>query len=282
MQRLTRVFARASKGGPARLIGVACIGIICTGLVFTVVLGPAISPFDPTRTGIARQFESPSSEHPLGGDELGRDVWSRFLWGGQATLGGALLALIIAMVLGGVLSLGALLDVQAIDRVIGYGLDVLLSFPGLLIALIAVSMLGRGTLQVALAVGLSLAPPFARLMRGAARGVSQQPFIGATYALGASRWWVTSRHVFRNVVPQMFSVTAVILAWALLDCASLEFLGLAGPPELATWGGMIGVGRAYLHEARWEVLAPGLALIVSASALMLIGNLRRVLRELGT
>lgn len=276
-----RVSAQASNRNPARLAGVVATATIWALLFLIAVLGPRAAPYDPTRTGVGMQFEAPSGTHLLGVDELGRDIWSRFLWGGQATLGGALIALVIAAGMGSSLSLGAMLGLVWIDSAIGYVINVLLTFPGLLVALIAVSLLGKGTLQIALAVGLSLAPPFARLMRGAIRGVMHQPFIGAVYALGAGRWWVLSRHVIRNVVPQMLGVAAVFLAWAMLDCAALEFLGLAGPPELATWGGMIGVGRAYLREASWEVLAPGFALVISALGLMLVGNLRRILGQLG-
>jgi len=263
---------------PLGLMGAAGMWVL---LILIAVLAPRVAPYDPTSTQAGAPFESPSAVHALGTDELGRDIWSRFLSGSTATLGGSLLALGIATAIGSLLSLSALQGYQRADQVIGYILDVLLAFPGLLVALIAVSVLGQGTVQVSLAVGLSLAPPFARLMRGAIRGIMHQPFISAVHALGADRWWVASRHVLRNILPQMLSVMAVLLAWALLDCAALEFLGLAGPPELATWGGMIGVGRAYMREAVWEVLAPGLALAASVLALMLAGDLRRTLGQLG-
>lgn len=248
-------------------------------LAAAALAGPRLAPLDPSHTEPLNQFAPPSQSHPLGTDELGRDILSRFLSAAQPSLGGAMTAWMCAAVLGALLSIFSFIGLQQLDRAVGYMLDVLLAFPGLLVALIATALLGRGTFQIALAVGLSLAPTFARMLRGAILAVRAQPFIGASYALGAGRWWVAVRHVLRNVAPSMVSIATVILGWAMLDCAALEFLGLAGSPELATWGGMIGVGRAYIREAPWEIVAPSLALCLSVFSLMLAGNLGRFFRR---
>jgi len=260
-----------------RLAASAPVALMCLVLMGVVAFGPAIAPNNPYQTHPGYAFAASSSAHWLGTDEFGRDILSRFLWGGQASLGGALLAWLIAAALGGALSLFALLGYTRLDRVVGYALDVMLAFPGLLVALIAVALLGTGTIQIAAAVGVSLAPTFARMMRGAITTVRSESYVTASVALGANRWWIATRHIVRNVAPPVLSVSAVILAWALLDYAALEFLGLAGSLENPTWGGMIGEGRLFSRQAIWMVLAPSLSLFLTVLCLTLAGNLQRLL-----
>jgi peptide/nickel transport system permease protein len=253
------------------------LALILLGWVWLFVLGvgllgPVFAPYDPHQTNPLYQFAIPSYQHWLGTDAYGRDILSRFLWGTRTSLAEALFAVLVAGAFGMVLSLFALFGYQRLDRVAGYVLDALLAFPGLLTALIMITLLGRGPLQISLAVGISLAPACARLIRSSIAAVKNQPYVSAAYALGASRWWIVRRHFLRNISYPMLSFAAVVLAWSLLDSAALEFLGLAGSLENPTWGSMIGEGRAYFREAVWGVLGPSLFLCLTVLGLTLAAN----------
>jgi peptide/nickel transport system permease protein len=145
---------------------------------------------------------------------------------------------------------------------------VLLAFPGLLLALVMVAVLGDGRWQVALAVGLSLAPIYARVVRAAVLSVRVELYIEAAYALGASRWRVMWRHMFPNAMSQITAMATVIFAWALVNGAALDFLGVTGSPSAPSWGRMINEGRAYLGIAPWIAVAPGLMLTLSVVSVM--------------
>lgn len=252
----------------ARMFG----ALLCVAVLGIAAFGPALAPDDPYQTHPLSQFARPSAQHLYGTDELGRDVLSRFLWGARYSLGDALQSTLLAVVLGLILSALTVLAHPGIDQLIGHLLDMMLTFPNLLLALVAAAILGRGTWQVAVAVGISLAPAYARLVRGSIITTRGQPYINAAYALGASKWWVITQHLIRNIIPPAATFATVIFAWSLMSTSALEFLGLAGPPEIPTWGNMIAVGRAYLLETSWPVLAPGLALCLSVLGATLLGN----------
>jgi peptide/nickel transport system permease protein len=142
----------------------------------------------------------------------------------------------------------------------------------LLVALIAITVFGRGIWQAAGAVGLSLAPAYARLLRGTIITTRSQPYVRASYALGAGRWWASTRHIYRNIAPSLIQYFAIIFAWSLASITAVEFLGLGGPLETPSWGSMIAFGRAYVQESPWSVFAPGLAICLAVLGVVLLGD----------
>ncbi len=230
------------------------------------VLAPLVAVHDPMETEPANQFSSPGSEHLLGTDQFGRDVFSRTVWGARHSLTSAFLsagiAIGIGLVIGGVAgSVGG-----RTDWVLMRGVDVLFAFPSLLLAMALVAMLGVGTWQVAMAVGVSLAPTYSRVVRTAVLSVKSQLFIEAARALGAAPWWIIWRHLLPNAAGQISSFATVIYAWSLLNIAALDFLGLTGSPSLPTWGRMLNEGRSFLRIAPWISLGPGIMLTLSVLA----------------
>jgi peptide/nickel transport system permease protein len=228
------------------------------------------------------QFEPPSADHWLGTDQFGRDVFSRMVSGGRQSLGGAALATAIALFVG--TGMGAVAG--GIGGTAEWGImrlvDVLLSLPGLLLAMVLVALLGVGLWPVALGVGLSLAPLLSRVVRAAILSVRTEPFVEAARALGAGRWHLIWRHLFPNVAELTLSWLVVTYAWSLLNFAALEYLGLAGSPSLPSWGRMLNEGRAFLPVAPWIALGPGTALCLSVLAVMGISDSLRDTGTLGT
>lgn len=227
-------------------------------LVF-VFAAPLVAPVDPMRTDTAHQLQPPTGDHPLGTDLLGRDVLSRALYGGQHTLLIAALATVIALVPGiavGLLSL-------AMDRAVGVIVNALLAFPGLLLALLVMTLLGHGAWPLALATGIMQIAPCARVTRAAALSVRKSGYVEAARSLGASRWRLTRAHILPNIAATVLAYAAVIFAYAILNSAALNFLGLGGEPGLPDWGVMLYEGRQAFRGAPWIAATPGLAITLT-------------------
>lgn len=235
-------------------------------LIGVVLLTPFLPVPAPLRTEPAFQFHAPDRQHWLGTDQFGRDVLSRTLWGARYSLSSAALSTAIAVSLG--LAVGGLAAGLGgrVDWVLMRGVDVLLAFPGLLLAMALIAVFDIGLWQVALAAGISLAPVCSRLARAAVLAVRVQLFIEAARVLGASPWRIVWRHLLPNAAGQIITFATVIYAWSLLDIAALDFLGLTGSPSIPTWGRMLNEGRAYLRVAPWIVLGPGVMLTLSVLA----------------
>ena len=199
--------------------------------MFASFAAPLIAPHQPLTVNSGQQFAPPGALHWLGADRFGRDVFSRALWGGRASLLGATLATSVAvgagLVVGGLAGLGG----SWLDWFLMRVVDVMLSFPGLLLAIALVAVLGVGETQAALAVGISLVPSFARVVRVTVIGVLQQDYVAAARAIGATRLRIFVRHVLPNIAGQAISFAVVVFGWALLNLATLDFLGLSGSPS---------------------------------------------------
>ncbi len=237
-------------------------------IVGLALLAPEIVPYDPLHAEPQRQFQPPRCPHCLGTDQLGRDVLSRALCGARNSLGSAALSSTIVVGLG--LAIGGLAGSLGgwVDWMLMRIVDVLLAFPGLLLAMAMVGIIGTGAYQVAVAVGISLFPVYSRLVRAAVLSARVAPFIEAVRVLGAGRWHIFWRHLLPNSRGQIVALATVVYAWSLLNIAALDFLGLGGSPSVVTWGRMLNEGRAFLHNAPWIALAPGIMLTVSIIALI--------------
>lgn len=236
---------------------------------------PLVAPYDPTATAPADQLQPPSLNHLAGTDLFGRDVWSRVLWGGRMSLGAGALAVALAVLPGSLLGLMAGYRGGRVDGLVMRLVDVLLAFPGLLLALSLVAVLGPGLLGVALAVGLAGIPRFARLVRAGASGLRAEAYVEAAHVVGCGPARIVLRHVAPNVVPIIIPLVTLELGYALLTIGALSFLGLGAQPPTPEWGAMLAEGRLVLRHAPWVSAAPGLAITLSVLALNLLGDALR-------
>ncbi len=229
-------------------------------IVIATLLAPAIAPDDPRHAISYGALMPPSAEHWLGTDALGRDVLSRTLWGGRQTLSMAAAALLVTIVPGALIGSMAGFYGGWVDRVLMAGMDTLLAFPSLLLALALISLTGTGVFQVSLAVGIAGLPAFARIARTAVIDVRNRLYIEAAHAIGAKPRRIFVHHILPNVMETLAGFAAVSLSWALLNGAALAFLGFNGDPATPDWGAMLAEGRAAFRVAPWIALPPGLAI----------------------
>lgn len=236
--------------------------LILIFILTAMTLAPILSAFDPLQTNPSLQFQPPGESHLLGTDSLGRDVWSRILYGGRATLFTSGLASVIAFVPGVLIGLLAGGGWRWLDAIISTLISALLAVPGLIIALVIVTLMGRGTLSLAAAIGLSQIAPCAAITRAAVQTLHSTTYVEAGYGLGAARTHILLRYILPNIQPTLLSYAAVIFAYSTLNGAGLSFLGLGeyGTPD---WGVMLAEGRTAFRIAPWISLAPGLAITVT-------------------
>lgn len=250
--------SESARHPPWHLVRAAAIA-----LLLVLWVAPLLAPYDPLVADGQTAFSPPSASHLLGTDSLGRDVLSRFLAGGRQTLETTLLATWIAVIPGLVVGTGAAILGGWSDRLLMAGMDVLLAFPGLLLALVVITLLGSGPTQVALAAGIAGLPGNARLTRAAILQVLRQPYIEAAVSIGASPLRILVWHVLANALSNLLGFAAIALSWALLTGTALTFLGFSGDPSIPDWGGILNEGRAAFRTAPWIALPPGIAITLT-------------------
>ncbi len=234
-------------------------------MVAVAVVAPLIAPADP-RQPIGEALTPPGPGARLGTDSLGRDVWSRMLYGGRISLMAALGAALLATVCGAAAGLLAASARGVVDALVVFAANAALAVPGLLLALLLVAGLGQGLTAVVLAVGLAGAPGFARVARTLFLQIRGGGFVDASAALGAGMPWVATRHLLPNARTNLLALAATHYAWAFIGTTTLTFLGLAGDPSLPEWGAMLNAGRADLLSAPWLSLLPGAAICLTILA----------------
>lgn len=240
-------------------------GLIAIILVITF-LAPWLAPYDPLRI-VGDAYQAPSGTYLLGTDSLGRDVLSRALWGGRQTLSVAILALIIAIVPGLALGVLACCHRQWVERLVLAAIDVLLAFPGLLLALVIITVAGTGSVQVATATGIAALPTFTRTIRTSIREISAKPYIEAAKAIGLRQDQILLHYIWPNILDMVLSLIAIVFSWAILGGAALAFLGLSGDPSIPDWGVMLNEGRYAFRVAPWISIPPGIAITCSVFAI---------------
>lgn len=247
-----------------------------TALILLVVLLAAfadlVAPYDPTEMKVADALERPSAPHPFGTDRFGRDVLSRTIHGSRIALGVALSSIAIAFAAGTVLGLVGGYAGGWPDLVIGRVMDVLFSFPTLILAIGIAAMLGPGLNNAALAIAVVYAPLFSRVARGPVIAEREKDHVVAAQGLGAGWPRVVFRHILPNVLAPLIVQASVSLAFAILIEASLSYLGLGTQPPDPSWGTMLNEGRTYLETAPWMSIFPGLAIMVAVFGFNLLGD----------
>jgi len=251
----------------------ALVGLVVVALLAVAAAGaPWLAPADPAKQSLIEKRARPSEKFLLGADEFGRDILSRIIYGSRVALLVGLLSVAIALGLGLVLGCLAGFAGGWIDVVVMRGVEILLAFPYLLLAIAVVSALGPGVLNTTIAVGIWGTPTVTRLVRGAVLAARDSEYVRAAKALGATPARVLLRHVLRNILPTVIVYSTLFMANAILVEAALSFLGLGVPPPTPSWGLMVSSGRDFLLVAPHIATIPGLAIMVAVLGFNLLGD----------
>ena len=262
MPRFLRLLGRRR----ATLVGLALV----TGVVIVGALSPVLAG-DPLRIDVARRLTAPGSAHWFGTDDVGRDVWSRVVYGARLSLivGVAVVALALVMGLACGLTAGYY---RRLDNVVMRVMDGLMAFPAIILAIALMASLGPSVLNVIVAIGVVYAPRVARIVRGSVLVIRETTYVEAARALGASDPIVIARHVLPNCLSPVIVQASFVFAAAVLTEAALSFLGVGVPPYIPSWGNILAEGRLYLQQAPWLVLYPGAAIMLTIFGLNLLGD----------
>lgn len=260
-------FARLWRSRVA-LAGLAIL--LAMGLL--ALLAPWIAPYDPLAIDLPNQLQPPSLAHWLGTDLLGRDILSRLLYGGRATLVTALVAVGISAGFGVLLGLASGFYGGLVDSCLMRLVDMLLAFPRILLALTVVALLGVGLGNVMVAVGIAGISGYARVVRGVVLSAREQVYVEAARLVGCNNARILFRHVLPNVLAPVIVLATVDIAHALLSASSLSFLGLGAQPPTPEWGLMLNEGRAYLRVAPWVTTVPGLTIMLTVLSVNVFGD----------
>ncbi len=251
----------------------AITGLLIIGLfVFAAVFAPLLAPYDPTAQTILLRRQPPSRLHWMGLDEVGRDILSRIIYGARVSLQIGLLSVSMAIIIGAVLGAIAGFVGGWIDNVIMRLMDILLAFPGLLLAIAVVSILGPGLMNMLYAIAFVSIPTYARIMRASVLSVKEHEFVVAARAVGVPTARILWREILPNAVTPVLVAGTLGIATAILDAAGLSFLGLGARPPTPEWGSMLGEGRGSVFTAPHIVLFPGLAIMLNVLGFNLLGD----------
>ena len=249
--------------------------LVIGALVAAALLAPYVAPFDPIAISI-ETFQAPNTTYFFGTDDLGRDMFSRILHGSRISLYVGFLAVCLGSLGGALVGLVSGFAGGWIDMVIQRIVDAVLAFPGIVLAMSLVAVLGTSTTNALLAIAIVIIPFQSRVVRGAVLSVKQNVYIEAAQTIGATPQRIMFRHVLPNVVAPILILISASLGNAILIEAGLSFLGLSTQPPEPSWGLMLsGTGRRYMEEAPWLAIFPGLAIAITVLAFNLLGDVIR-------
>ena len=250
------------------LAGLALVGV----LLLTAALAPWLAPYDPARQSLVEKRALPGGKYVLGADEFGRDILSRVIYGSRVALLVGVLSMTIAVGFGLLLGTAAGFAGGWLDALMMRGVEILLAFPYLLLALAIVAALGPGALNTTIAVGIWGVPAVTRIVRSSVLVLRETEYVGAARALGAPAFALLRRHILPNVLPGLIVYATLFMANAILLEAALSFLGLGVQPPTASWGLMVSTGRNVLLVAPHVATVPGLAIMLAVLAFNLVGD----------
>ena len=254
--------------------------VIFLVFLFCGVFADVLAPFGMNETDLARRLQSPSLNHLLGTDHLGRDVFSRVLFGAQLSMIVAFLAAGFATVVSIVLGVASGYFGGRTDMLVQRGVDAWMIFPDLVLLIVIVSVVGPGVPQIIIVLGLLYGIAGSRIVRGAVVTVRENTYTHAAESLGASTWHILTRHILPNIMPVVIVLFTTRIGAVILTEAGLSFLGLGIPPPAPTWGSMLsGTGRTYMYLGPWLALAPGLCLTIVVYAINVYGDALRDLLD---
>ena len=247
-------------------------GILLILLIVASYAAPFITAKDPNKNAPSVALEAPSFEYPMGTDNLGRDNFTRFLYGGQLSLRVGLTGIIIGALIGILLGLISGYFGGWLDSFISWFNDVLMAFPDILLALAIIAILGPGINNAMLAIGISFIPSFMRLTRSSVFALREMTYIEAAKALGSSDMRIMLKHILPNSIRTLLVLITLGIGSSILAGAALNFLGLGAEPPTAEWGAMLNAGMKYVRQAWWLTFFPGLGIFLAVLSINLIGD----------
>lgn len=272
----SKVVSTVGSLGPSIIVPL----ILLLGLIAAAVIPAVLTPSGPLDMNPAEAFTAPGAAHWFGTDESGRDVYSRVIHGARSSLLIGILATVIGLGLALVLGAIAGLGTRAVDFGVSRFLEVLFAFPGLLLALLVITILGPGVVTTTIAVGLSAAPGYARMIRSQALSIRGSGYVEASIVQGKSRAFIIRHHILPNVAAPLFVLATLGVGQAIVWASSLSFLGLGATPPDPEWGSMLSLGRLYIGNAWWLTVFPGLFIVLSAATTTLLGHgIQRKLKD---
>ncbi|WP_394810779.1 ABC transporter permease [Alkalibacillus aidingensis] len=261
-------FYRRLKKNKAALIGFYTILI----LIAVSIIGPFLTSHDPNSTNVTERFQGPSAEYWFGTDHMGRDIFTRIIHGMSLTLGIGFASVIMGALVG--IPIGIISGYYGgrIDNIIMRLIDILLAFPGILLALAIVSILGGSLVNVTIAVAIYAIPGFARIIRGSTLAAKKLEYVDAIRALGAKDGRIIFKHIMPNVLSPVIVNATLYIASAVLTAAGLSFLGMGAQPPTPEWGAMLNDGRGYMYDAGHIAFFPGMFIVIVVLAFNIFGD----------
>ncbi|MDH3189415.1 MAG: ABC transporter permease [Acidimicrobiia bacterium] len=235
-------------------------------------LAPLLTPYTPVEIDVANKFMPPSGAHLFGTDELGRDIWTRSLYGARVSLLTALLAPMIGLAIGVPLGLVSGYFGGWADSITMRYIDVQIAVPGILLAMMIILFVGRGFLALVVAIGIGSIPNFARIVRASTLSIQEDEYVAAVKAMGGGHAYTMFRTILPNAMGPIIVQVVITAAVAVLLEAALSFLGLGTVPPTPSWGAMLQIGKGYMNEAPYYSIMPGIQLTVTVVALDLMGR----------
>lgn len=240
--------------------------------ILMALFAPVIAPYDPVKMEPANKLQTPSADHWFGTDDKGRDILSRIMYGARISLTVGIVSTLIGAAVGIVLGLISGYYGRWIDSLIMRICDVLLAFPGILLALAIIAVLGTSTTNVIIAVAFFAIPTFARIVRGSVLSVKKLEYIDAIRALGASDFRIIFMHILPNILSPIIVQATLYIASAIITASALSFLGMGTQPPTPEWGTMLSDGRSYIRQAPHITLFPGLVIFLVVMGFNLFGD----------
>ena len=260
-----------------RKVAAIALTVLCL-MILAAVFAPWVTPYLPNKLSIPNRLKPPSAEFWFGTDEFGRDVLTRTVFAARVSLKVGLAVVGISMAAGTVLGIIAGMS-KRLDMVLSRLLDSMMAFPDILLAIALVAALGPSLNTVIIALSVVYTPRLARVVRASTLVINELPYIEAARALGVSTLRIAIRHILRNLISPLLVQGSFIFAYAILAEAGLSFLGVGVDPDVPTWGTMIAAGRQYSERAEWLMIYPGLAIMIAALCLQVVGDSLRDLLD---
>ncbi|MGH2403494.1 MAG: ABC transporter permease [bacterium] len=245
--------------------------VLCV-LVAAAIAAPIVTPYDPAAQDLDNRYAPPSRAHLMGTDPFGRDLFSRIIWGARISLTVGVIVVLIATAVGAVLGLSSGYVGGRVDRIVTFFVDMLMAFPLLLVAIAFLAVFGAGLYNVMIAVGLGSVPMFARVIRAETRAIRDRDYVAAARSIGATHLRIVWRHILPNILASIIVLATTRIGTAILTESSLSFLGLGIRPPTPSWGIMVAEGRAYLEQAPWIALFPGVVVMITLLSFNLFGD----------
>ena len=259
---------RELRKNPGALIGLTVLAVFVLGALFA----PLITSFDPNKINPPARLQGPSGEHWMGTDPFGRDLYTRIVYGARVSLPVGFIAVAISAGFGIVLGMISGYYSRLLDSFIMRLMDIMLAFPGILLALVVVTILGPNLRNVMIAVGIGGIPRYTRLVRSSVLTSKELLYVEGARVVGLPERKILFRHVLPNVVGPAVVLSTISIGTAILSAAGLSFLGLGAVPPTAEWGSMLADGRQFLRLSPWVTAVPGIAIMLTVLSVNLLGD----------